>query len=93
MLNLLNEANESKFVAIKWNIVNDQTNTNCGEKNQTIYNTEILKSNFFRLQWCLHSITITQVAFKACASFTKCITKSFGATVNYAEDLDLVMPM
>ena len=47
MLNLLNEANESKFVARKWNIVNDQSNTNCCEKNQTIYNTEVLKSSFF----------------------------------------------
>ena len=47
MLNLLNEANESKFVARKWNIVNDQSNTNCGEKKQIIYNTEVLKSIFF----------------------------------------------
>ena len=43
-------------------------------------------------------ITITeaptiQVAFKNCASFTKCITKIDGTTIDVAEDLALVMPM
>ena len=28
ILHLLNEANDSKFVTRKWNIVNDQSNTN-----------------------------------------------------------------
>ena len=28
ILNLLNEANSSKFVTRKWNIVNDQSNAN-----------------------------------------------------------------
>ena len=35
----------------------------------------------------------TQVAFKNCASFTKCITKIDGTTTDDAEDLDLAMPM
>ena len=35
----------------------------------------------------------TQVAFKSCARFTKCITKIDGTTIDDAEDLDLVMPM
>ena len=35
----------------------------------------------------------TQVAFKNYAPFTKCITKIDGATIDDAEDLDLVMPM
>ena len=35
----------------------------------------------------------TQVAFKSCAQFTKCITKINGTTIDDAEDLDLVMPM
>ena len=34
-----------------------------------------------------------QVAFKICATFTKCITKIDGATIDDAEDLDIVMPM
>ena len=33
------------------------------------------------------------MAFKTCAPVTKCITKIDGTTINYAEDLDLVIPM
>ena len=35
----------------------------------------------------------TQVAFKKCAPFTKCIIKIDGAKIDDAEDLDLVMQM
>ena len=35
----------------------------------------------------------TQVAFKNCAPFTKCITKTDEATRDDSGDLDLVMPM
>ena len=35
----------------------------------------------------------TELAFKNCAPFTKCITKIDGTTIDDAEDLDLVMPM
>ena len=34
--------------------------------------------------------TVTQVVFKSCAPFTKCI-KVDGTAIDYAEDLDLVM--
>ena len=34
----------------------------------------------------------TQVAFKNCAPFTKCITKIDGTAIDDAEDLNLVMP-
>ena len=36
---------------------------------------------------------LTEVAFKNCASFIKCITKVVGITIDGAADLDLVMPM
>ena len=45
ILNLLNEASDSKFVTRKGNIVNDQSNANYDVGNEIIYNTEILKSN------------------------------------------------
>ena len=45
ILNLLNEARDSKFVARKWNIVNDQSNVNYHEGNEIICNTEMLKYN------------------------------------------------
>ena len=34
-----------------------------------------------------------EVAFKNCALFTKCITKTGGTSIDDAEELDLVMPM
>ena len=44
-MNLLNQASHSKFVTRKFNIVNDQSNTNYYVENEIINNTEILKSN------------------------------------------------
>ena len=45
VLNLLNEAADSKFQTKKWNIVNNKSNANYNIENEIIYNTEILKSN------------------------------------------------
>ena len=45
ILNLLNDANDSKFVAGKWNIVNDQSNAKYEVGNEVIFNTEVLKYN------------------------------------------------
>ena len=45
ILNLLNEANDSKFVTKKWNIVNDQSNANYDEGNEIVYNAKVLKSD------------------------------------------------
>ena len=43
--NLSNEANYYKSVIRKWNIVNDHSEVNYEEGNETTYNTEVLKSN------------------------------------------------
>ena len=101
ILNLLSEANSSKFVTRKWNIVNDQSNADYDVGNEIIDNTEVLKSNL-----CDYSDTYillrgdiitaahnnqTPVAFKNCASFTKLLTKIDGTTTDHAEDLDFVM--
>ena len=102
ILNLLNEASDSKFVTKKWNIVNDQSNAKYDVENEIIYNTEVLKSNlcdyndaFILVRGDIAVIghQVTQVAFKNCAPFTKCITKIDGATIDGAEDLDSVMAM
>ena len=42
ILNLLTEANDSKFVTGKWNIINDQSNANYDAGNEIIYNAEFL---------------------------------------------------
>ena len=103
ILNLLNEASNSKFVTRKWNIVYDNSKVNYDVENEMTYNTEVLKSNLcdYNNAYILvrGDITIagrnivTDVAFKNCAPFTKCITKIDGTTVDEAQDLDLVTPM
>ena len=44
-MNLLNEASDSGLVMRKWNIVNDQSNSNYDVGNENIYNKEVLKYN------------------------------------------------
>ena len=100
ILNLLNETNDSKFVTRKWNIVNDNPKANYNVGNDIIYNTEVLKSNcdyngayiLVKGDITVTGAAVTQITFKNCAPFTKCITK-IDETIDDAEDLDLVMPM
>ena len=42
MLNLLSEANDSKFVTRNWNIVYNQSYTNYSVGNEIIYITEVI---------------------------------------------------
>ena len=95
ILNLLNDAKDSKFVTRKWNIVNDQSNASYDVRNEVIYNIEMLKSNLcdysdayilVRGDITVVAVHATQTAFKNCAPFTKCITKIDGATIDDAED-------
>ena len=82
MLYLLNEANGSKFVTRKRNIVNDNSKSTYAAANEISCNTEILKSNL--CDYTNASILVkggitftaaaqTQIAFKNCAPFTKFI--------------------
>ena len=100
ILNLLNEESNSKIETRKWNIVNAQSNANYDAGNKIIYKIEALKSNLsgFNDAYILLRGDITimghpviQVAFKNCAPSTKQIIKIDG-TLDYAEDLDLLMP-
>ena len=45
MLNLFNEANDSKLSTRKWNIFNDNSNPNYDVVNEIMYYTEVSKSN------------------------------------------------
>ena len=103
ILNLLNEASDYKFVKIKWNIVNNQSNTNYDAGNEIIYSTEVLRSNLcdYNNGYILvrgdiitkaHNNPL-QVAFTNFAPFIKCITKIDGTIIDDVEDLDLVMLM
>ena len=46
ILNLFNEAKNSKFVTRKWNIVNDNSKANYGVGNEMICSTEVLNLIF-----------------------------------------------
>ena len=102
ILNLLNDANDSKFVTRKWNIFNDNSNIYYGEGNEMKYNTEVLKSTLcdyinahilVRGDITVRAAPVTQEAFKYSAPITKCITVIDGTTIDDAENLDLVMSM
>ena len=78
IFNLLNEANDSIFITIKWNIVNDNSKTNCDVGNEIICNTEVLNLRDYSDAYILVRTDITvvaapaaQVSFKNCATFTK----------------------
>ena len=73
ILNLLNEANDSKFVTRKWNNVNDNSKSNYDATNEITYHTEVLKSNLcdyndayilVRGEITVVAAPATQVAFK-----------------------------
>ena len=98
LLNLLNESIDSKFTTRNQKIANDQSNANYDVRNETIYNTEVLKYNLcdYKDPYILlrGDITFaaageTQVVLKNCAPFAKSITKIYEITIDDAEDLDL----
>ena len=88
IMNLFSEATESKFVARKWNSVND--NSNVLKSNLCDYNDDyiLVKGNI-----TVTAAPETQVAFKKYALFTKYITKVDATTKDDAENLNLAMPM
>ena len=102
ILNLLNEARDSKFVTRKRNIANANSKSNYAKGNEITYNTEVFKSNLcdYNDAYILLRGYITataslqiQVVFKNCELFAKCVTKIDGTTTDDAENLDLVMPI
>ena len=98
----MNEANDSKFVTRKWNIVNDNSEASYSAANDITYNAEVLKSSLCNYNDGYILVTgaitvttapVTQVSIKNCAPFTKCITKIDETTIDDAEDLNLAMRM
>ena len=93
ILNLLNEASDYEVVTKKWTIVNNQSNKNYDAGNKIICNTEVLKSNLcdynnvyilVRGNIIIVGDNETQIAFKKCAPFTKCITNIAGTIIDNA---------
>ena len=74
----------------KWNIVNDNSKVKYDAGNEINYDTEVLKSNLcdyndtyilVRGDITIAGHPVTQVAFKNCVPFTKCITKIDETTI------------
>ena len=97
----------SKFVTRKWYIINDQNNGQYGrgsENDSTIkFETKVIKPNLCDSSDAYIFVTgdikvtgiaaDTNVAFKDCAPFTRCITHINDEHVATAENLDVIMPM
>ena len=103
-----NVNNESlKFATRKWNVINDQNNTDYGdgdENGTTIkFETKVIKSNLCGYSDAYILVTgditatggdaNTKVAFKNCAPFSKCVTHINDEHVDNADNLNIVMPM
>ena len=107
--NLLGDVDNSssKFATRKWYVINDQSNTDCGEGSEngtTVkFETKVIKSNLCDYSDAYILVTgnitatggdaNTRVAFKNCAPFTKCITHINDEHVDNADNLDIIMPM
>ena len=98
----MNETNHSKFVTAKWNIINGQSYEKYCVGNKIFYNTKVLKPNlcdcnngYILVKGDINvtAASTTQVSVKHRAPLTKCIKKIDEATLDDAEDLDLVMLM
>ena len=109
IVNLLNDSNNesSKFATRKWYIVNNQNNGQYAEGNEnhsTIkFETKVIKPSLFDYSdaniLVIGDITITDIAadtnvsFKNCAPFIRCVTHINDEHVETAENLDIIMPM
>ena len=105
--NLLNgfDNESSKFATIKWYIINDQNNgqySNEDEKGTTIeFETKVTKSNLCDYSDAYVLVTgdiaavgrnqKTSIAFKNCASFTRCVTHINDEHAETAENLDIII--
>ena len=108
-VNLLNDSDNesSKFATRKWYIVNGKNNRQYGRGNEndsTIkFETKVIKPNL-----CDYSdacilmtgdikvivvVADTNVSFKNCGPFTRCVTHINDEHVETAENFDIIMPM
>ena len=109
IVNLLNDSDNesSKFATRKWYIINDQDNREYGRGNEndsTIkFETKVIKPDLCDYSDAYILVTgdikvtnidaCTNVAFKNCAPFTRCVTHINDEHVETAENLDITMPM
>ena len=101
VLNLLNDSDNesSKFATRKWYIINDQ---NKGQYDSTTkFETKVIKPNLCDYSDAYILVTgdikvadvaaNTNVSFKNCAPFSRCVTHINDEHVETAENLDIIM--
>ena len=80
----MKEANDSRTVTRKWNTVNNHSNPKYSVRNDTIFSTQVLKSNLcdfndayilVRGNINIYAAPATPLTFQNCAPCSKCITK------------------
>ena len=107
IVNLLNDSDNeySKFATRKWYIINDQNNGQYGRGNENDsiikFETKVIKPNLCDYSDAYILVTgdikvtgitaDTNVAFKNCAPFTRCITHINDEHVEIAENVDIIM--
>ena len=109
IVNLLNDSNNesSKFETRKLYIINDQSNGKHGrgtENDSTVkFEAKVIKPNLCDYLDANIPVTgdikvtnigtDTNVAFKNCAPFTRCVTHINDEHVETSENIDIIMPM
>ena len=109
IVNLLNDSDNdsSKFATRKWYIINDQNNGQYGRGNEndsTIkFEAKVIKPNLCDYSDAYILVTgdiktadvaaNTNIAFKNCAPFTRCVTHINDEDVETAENLGIIMPI
>ena len=109
IVNLLNDTdNESlKFATRKWYVINDQNNGEYGKGSENDlsikFETKVIKSSLCDCSDVYILVTEdikvavvgadTNIAFKNCAPFTRCVTHINDEHIDTAENLDIIMPM
>ena len=107
IVNLLNDSDNesSKFARRKVYVINDQSNGQNGRRNEndaTIkYNTKVIKPNLCNYSDAYILVTgnikvadvpaNTNVAFKNCSPFTRCVTHVSDEHVETGENADIIM--
>ena len=105
ILNLLNNSNNenSKFATKKWSIIDSETKGNYSDDNEIKFLTSSLESSFFDYSDAYVLVTgninvtggdaNTKVAFKNCAPFKDYRTEINDTFVDYADFINITMPM
>ena len=96
-----------KIATRKWYVINDQDNTEYGEGNgndsSIKFETKVIISSLcdYSDAYILVTANITatggngntKVAFKNCALFTRCVTRTNDEHIDASENVDIIMPM